>query len=125
MPRRRTDPNRCANGHDLSSDRNRYRLPSGKVECRQCRAEVARRLRGRQAKTPERLHAECRQCGRRKWRDRRHLCFACAKQDQPKDLDAYFADVVELESAPAYVRRDPEEQRRWLRQHRTDPSRLT
>lgn len=47
MPRRRTDPQHCANGHRLS-DANAYRTPSGKIECRACLRERVRRTRERQ-----------------------------------------------------------------------------
>jgi hypothetical protein len=46
MPRRRQDPGRCANGHELH-DHNAYRTPSGKVECRACMRERVRKTRDR------------------------------------------------------------------------------
>lgn len=88
MPRRRTDPNRCANGHDLSSDRNRYRLPSGKVECRQCHRERMARLRNR---TRQDEHPSP--------QDR-----VVEREMTPAEVERFLARSREEEDLPAYLK---------------------
>lgn len=66
-------------------------------------------------------HVEtCPRCGGPKFRDQRPACFSCLSglgwraATKAARTDKKLADAVLAETAPAYVRNDPEALAKWL-----------
>lgn len=92
MPRRRADPTRCANGHDLSDDANRHVDATGKVECRRCSHERVKRHRKRNGYKPKRTRKR-------------------EPSMSPLEVERFLAQGLAEETAPAWER--PANRRMW------------
>jgi len=112
---RRSDPNRCKVGHDLTIEANVIRKAGKTPECRICQAAMSRRYHEHAP-----IVTECRECGEKKKPNKARLCDRCRwvratkraiEDPRGRDLVDLVDRAIALESATPWERAEAKKAR--------------